>query len=190
MATNKRTCSVDDCDNSTESRGLCNKHYLRFKKHGTTDSVWPIPPEKRFWAKVEKTDTCWNWIGSISQRGYGNFKDASGTALSHRFSYELTNGPIPEGTLIDHVCHNRACVNPAHLRLASNKQNVEYREGPQANNTSGHRGVHRDRRRGKWIATVTHNGRSIQVGEFLDLEEASAAARAKRAELFTFPEVA
>jgi hypothetical protein len=85
---------------------------------------------------------------------------------------------------VDHACHNRACVNPDHLRLASPKQNQENRRGAASSNrSSGVRGVTYGR--GKWIASVQHNGKRYNCGGFSSVEEAEAAVVAKRLELFT-----
>lgn len=85
---------------------------------------------------------------------------------------------------IDHRCRNRGCVNPQHLRLASAKQNAENRNLSRTNRT-GVRGVRWEHRRGLWEARVGHNGKQILVGFFGSLDEADAAVRAKRRELYT-----
>lgn len=73
------------------------------------------PVAERFWEKVEKTDTCWLWRGCLVQ-GYGKlglFVEGKRTiASAHRLAWELTNGPIPQGFQIDHVCKNTRCVRP------------------------------------------------------------------------------
>lgn len=71
---------------------------------------------ERFWDKVDKSEDCWNWTASLRHGGYGQFNIGNGKIVrAHRLSYELLVGPIPEGLHIDHLCRNRACVNPAHL---------------------------------------------------------------------------
>lgn len=148
--------------------------------------------EDLFWAKVDKSGECWQWTGSLYRNGYGQFgvkRDGRFTkALPHRIAFAFANGPIPEGLQLDHVCHNRACVKPGHLRLATSKQNSENLGGPIGNNTSGVRGVFRTSKHcGKpWRAAVGHNGRQIHVGSYDTREEAEAAAIAKRLELHTF----
>lgn len=81
----------------------------------------------RFWAKVEKTETCWIWTGGISANGYGNFWDGTRQVGAHRFAYETFVGPIPEGLQIDHVkargCTTRACVRPDHLEPVTGQEN-------------------------------------------------------------------
>src|SRR5690606_24682332 len=95
--------------------------------------------------------------------------------------FELATGePIPAGMFIDHVCGNRACVNPNHLRLVTNKQNLEHRTGLDARNKSGFRGVYFDKRWGKWAAGARHNGRLHSAGYHDTPEEAAEAARQLR----------
>lgn len=78
---------------------------------------------ERLWSKVEKTDGCWNWIGSLMPNGYGNISIA-GYYLPHRLSWALAHGDPPKGLDIDHLCRNRRCVRPDHLRLATRRQNL------------------------------------------------------------------
>lgn len=77
-----------------------------------------------FWSKVDKTDTCWNWKGTKNPDGYGLFRVDKIKVGSHRFSYELHKGKISKGFVIDHLCRNRSCVNPDHLEVVSNKENI------------------------------------------------------------------
>jgi hypothetical protein len=88
-----------------------------------------IPPvEQRFWAKVDKNgpNGCWEWTASTNQDGYGTFKTpkgSTGRGKAYRFSWELVNGPIPDGMTIDHLCKNVKCVNPDHLRIVTQSEN-------------------------------------------------------------------
>lgn len=74
---------------------------------------------------VSSANGCWTWIGYRNRKGYGRFYNPSGSPLAHRIAYELLRGPIPPGRQIDHLCKNRACVNPAHMEAVTLRQNVQ-----------------------------------------------------------------
>lgn len=143
-------------------------------------------PAERFWPKVDvQPSGCWLWTGHVMANGYGQFR-AEALVLAHRWAWEDRHGPIPTGLQLDHqpTCPKH-CVNPGHLRLATNKQNAENRAGAQANSSSGIRGVYWHKRFNCWLAKVQHNGRQINVGYFQSTQEAEAAVIAARLELFT-----
>lgn len=141
----------------------------------------------RFWSKVEKTKTCWIWTASKDRHGYGHFWHEGRLRLVHRLIYETLVGPIPEGKVIDHICHTRHCLRPDHLRIATNQENVEYKDGARKDNlTTGVRNV--TKRGNGFRVKVTHLGKDYRFGTFATLEEAERVAIAARARLFTFPE--
>lgn len=106
----------------------------------------------------------------------------------HRLAYELANG-VSASDEVDHLCHSRACVNPGHLRSATRKQNSENHDGPTVISTSGVRGVTWDKQAKRWKAQVGHNGKSIYVGHFTNLDDAEVAVITKRNQLHTHNDV-
>lgn len=119
----------------------------------------PKPMVDRFWAKVQKTDTCWLWTGALDYGGYGILWQGQGRSVrAHRYSYELLVGPIPVGLTIDHICAVRNCVNPVHLDPCTAAENV--RRSPntpyriKARQTHCLRGHEFDQKN-----TAIHNGR-------------------------------
>ena len=168
---------------------MCASHYNQWHA-GKNLSALPkaakrMTPLDRFLSYVDKSDGCWEWTGR-KIHDYGSFYAAGHHIRAHRFSYKQFVGPIPTGMEIDHMCHNKSCVNPSHLRLATHKQNRENLTGAQKNNTtSGIRGVYWKASRNRWAAMVMHSKKRYHVGHFTDIREAEAAVIAKRNELFT-----
>ena len=74
-------------------------------------------PIERFWAGTDTSagpNGCWPWTKRLTH-GHGRFWIKDKWSYTHRFAYELLVGPIPDGLVIDHLCRNRACQNPAHM---------------------------------------------------------------------------
>lgn len=84
-----------------------------------------------FWSQVAQgaPDACWRWLGKHSPNGYGKFyfwrsaQMRTGTT-AHRVAYALRFGPFKASLVVDHLCNNKSCVNPAHLKATTNADNV------------------------------------------------------------------
>jgi len=78
---------------------------------------------ERFNRFVNRTETCWEWLGHRTNKGYGLFWHMGTKVQAHRFAYEAFIGPIADGLFLDHLCRNRGCVNPYHLEPVTNQEN-------------------------------------------------------------------
>lgn len=121
-------CSVDGCEKPSRASGMCHGHYKRLKTFGSTDVKRgsKAPLSERFWLYVKRgrDNDCWLWTGS--KRGaYGKIKNSRKSLLSHRVSYELHFGVIPNGMLVCHRCDIPGCVNPNHLFLGTQSDNLK-----------------------------------------------------------------
>jgi hypothetical protein len=114
-------------------RGWVKGQPIRFIK-GHNAKFWTLrPAAERFWSRVNKDGPvpehlpelgqCWLWMGGLA-RGYGHFSDEGRKHVgAHCWAYEQLVGPIPDGLTLDHLCHNKRCVNPAHLEPVSRGEN-------------------------------------------------------------------
>ena len=85
----------------------------------------PLRPIFTFLSRVDRqADGCWRWTGPIGSHGYGVFGAGNRLWRAHCFSYEAIVGPVPDGLQLDHLCHNKWCVSPAHLEPVSGSENM------------------------------------------------------------------
>lgn len=127
-------CGFSACSRPARKRGYCNTHYERLRLSGQIQ-VREKDPVARFWSRVDKTDTCWNWTGGLSH-GYGYTSFDGRVQGAHRVSFQLIAGRIPEGLELDHLCRNRRCVNPVHLEPVTSRVNLLRGEGMSAKNAA------------------------------------------------------
>lgn len=126
-------CEMVDCDAPVRCRGLCSAHYRRKQRNGSPHihkTLRGVPLAERLKAGYTITeDGCWTWFKSKDQCGYGMIGIAPGRCnRAHRVSYELHVGPIPAGMIVRHSCDNPPCVNPAHLSVGTDADNVRDRD--------------------------------------------------------------
>jgi hypothetical protein len=195
-------CTFLGCERPHKAKGLCDPHVRQQRRGEQLREVreYTLTVEERFWAKVNKTETCWLWTGTLRGPFHGGFTVSTRVKVyAHRFAWELING-VPEagwyhyrlnpsGVVIDHDnpefgCGNPLCVNPAHLDPVAHKTNTQRKRNLAANNRSGVRGVSWDRGKKCWVVQVGSNGKNYHGGYFHGLAAAETAAIALRERLF------
>ena len=186
-----QSCTIESCGRPVQARGLCHMHYQRWRLYGNPHYSKLRDPSiaaQRFWGQVDKRgdDECWIWQGPTNGSGYGSFSSSVyGSTSAHRHSYQVANGPLLPGMVVDHMCRRRACVNPAHLQAVTQKQNCEHKEA-SPRSVTGIRGVAPSGRKAKpWQVYVTTNGKRAYSGRFATLEEAESAVIEARRRIFT-----
>lgn len=181
-------CKVTGCDSEAWARELCSSHYSkwrsenvrldpnRVKKPRFTD------PEESFNTRTEWQGQCLVWTGYAQHDGYGQMRINGKGKRVHRYAWERVNGQVPDGFVIDHVCHNPACVNIDHLRLASRSQNGAYRKGPEEGSQTGIRNVYQV---GNGFVVIISKGETRFRSPVLpDIEQAEQLAEATRKKMF------
>jgi len=126
-----KRCSVEGCSAPHEARGYCAAHYQRFTKHGdplatmTPGLGLSLAERLKRSSTVDPVSGCIRWTGNVNNKGYGLIGiGAKDTALVHRVAWELANGPIPAGMCLCHRCDVPLCINPAHMFIGSQQDNM------------------------------------------------------------------
>lgn len=90
----------------------------------------------RFFEAIEGHDSCWVWTGMKMKKGYGSFYEGERQVTAHKYMYQKLFGEIPKDLVLDHICENKACVNPLHLRVTTHQVNILLGEGIPAKNAA------------------------------------------------------
>ena len=118
-----RYCSMK-CRNRYYYQGGRNPLYSRTRntcmEHASETDI------QKFCDRFIDTGDCWEWVGSINPAGHGQWHPHAGHGMNHahRAAYELFVGRIKKGYVIDHLCKNRRCVNPKHLEMVTQLENL------------------------------------------------------------------
>lgn len=141
---NQSICSFDGCDRLTKAKGLCVSHYqqrLRGRPltpiregYYTRDSSWSSLREKIEHYLEEQPDGCWIWTRVRTPAGYGHVRWGGKMLSVHRAYLSELGYLLPDGLVIDHLCRNRACANPNHLEIVTNRENILRGVGRAARN--------------------------------------------------------
>lgn len=176
-----KQCAVNDCHRKPSGR-YCGTHRSRLRRTGTLHL--PETLEEKFWDRLIKTESCWLWKMKLTSKGYGTLISSEcPEKYAHRVAwYLLVDTKVPDE--LDHQCSVRHCVNPAHLKPTTHKENME-NQRISSRNTSGFRGVTLHKSSGKWQANVRHNGKLYYLGRFENIEDANSVCIQKRCELFS-----
>ena len=122
-------CTINNCTCESVCRGLCEKHYSRFKRYGNTNLQRKSIYERLDNNSIPVTESgCLIWTGPVNHEGYGHISYNGKSSRVHMVSYELNYGKIPNGLIVCHKCDIPSCFNPNHLFLGTNQDNMKDRD--------------------------------------------------------------
>lgn len=134
------TCSAPGCESTAKSKGLCVKHYTRLIRYGDIQATKVIVGDDISRLKssmVISATGCWEW-SKFRKNGYGVAGLNGRLEQAHRASWMVFKGEIPEDMQINHKCNNRPCINPDHLYIGDQLQNMK--DMSDANRGKWHKG--------------------------------------------------
>lgn len=124
-----KICAIENCNNNKVCKGLCDKHYTRLKRNGSTDLKIKHYSHRLNDNSISIPESgCIIWLGSVDSYGYGTISANGKAERTHRLSFISNYGEIPKGMLVCHKCDIPSCINPNHLFLGTHQDNMADRD--------------------------------------------------------------
>lgn len=126
-------CGFSGCGRPRVVRGFCRSHYSQLRRGRSVSELTPLAPrlprglrvaDRLAFYSSPAAGGCVIFTGALNPYGYGILSVSNTARLAHRLAYELSVGPIPAGAVVRHSCDTPACVNPEHLSVGAQRDNV------------------------------------------------------------------